>query len=91
MQKPDVLKRLQDVAGEDFDSRECRVTNPCITARESIEIADYVLYLEKQNIELQKLLRFSENQTEQLVLLYLSVEPKPPEPPPVRVIKTQPW
>ena len=91
MQKPDVLKRLQDVTGENFDSRECRVTNPRITARESIEIADYVLYLEKQNIELRRLLMFAENQTEQLVLLSLSAKPKLPEPPPVRVIKTQPW
>ena len=46
MQKPDVLKRLAGVAGEDFNSRGCRVTNPRITARESIEIADYVHYLE---------------------------------------------
>lgn len=46
MKKPDVLKRLESVVGEDFNSRECRVTNPRITARESIEIADYVKDLE---------------------------------------------
>lgn len=46
MQKPDVLKRLENIAGEDFDSRECRVTNPRITARDSIEIANYVKALE---------------------------------------------
>ena len=62
MYKPDVLKRLESVAGEDFDSRECRVTNPHITARESIQIADYVLYLEKQNIELKRLLTYAESQ-----------------------------
>lgn len=48
MQKPDVLKRLEPIVGENFDSRECRVTNPRITARESIEIADYVKDLERR-------------------------------------------
>lgn len=89
MQKPDVLKRLEDVAGEDFSSRGCRVTNPHITARESIQIADYVSYLERQNAELKRLLTYAESQTEQLI--FAALKPKLPEPPPVRVIKTQPW
>jgi hypothetical protein len=47
-----VIERLKAVAGEDFNSRECRVTNPRITARESIEIADYIVQIERQNQEL---------------------------------------
>lgn len=43
-----VIERLKTVAGEDFNSRECRVTNPRITARESIEIANYIVKLENE-------------------------------------------
>ena len=42
MIKPQVAKRLEQCAGQDFESRDCRVTNPHITARESIELADYI-------------------------------------------------
>lgn len=38
----DIVTRLLLVAGEDFTARDCRVTNPRITARESIEIANYI-------------------------------------------------
>lgn len=43
-----IIERLRTVAGEDFDSRECRVTNPRITARESIVIADHIVALEAE-------------------------------------------
>ena len=42
MIKPQVAKRLEQCAGQDFDSRDCCVANPHITARESIELADYI-------------------------------------------------
>jgi len=42
----DIIKRITSVAGEDFNSRDCRVTNPHITARESIELANYIVALE---------------------------------------------
>jgi hypothetical protein len=41
-----VIKRIKAVAGQDFSSRDCRVVNPRITARESIEIANYIVQLE---------------------------------------------
>lgn len=47
--KPEVAHRVLRVAGENFDSRDCRVTNPHITARESIVLADYITLLEAQN------------------------------------------
>lgn len=47
--KPEVVQRVLRVAGENFDSRDCRVTNPHITARESIVLADYIVLLESQN------------------------------------------
>lgn len=47
--KPEVVQRVLRVAGENFDSRDCRVTNPHITARESIVLADYITHLEAQN------------------------------------------
>jgi len=48
MNKPQVAKRLEQCVGQDFDSRDCRVTNPHITARESIELADYIAALEAE-------------------------------------------
>ena len=48
MIKPQAAKRLEQCAGQDFDSRECRVTNPHITARESIELADYIASIEAE-------------------------------------------
>jgi len=48
MIKPQVVKRLEQCAGQDFDSRECRVTNPNITARESIALADYIAAVEAE-------------------------------------------
>ena len=48
LNKPEAAKRLENCAGQDFDSRDCRVTNPHITARESIEIADYIAELEAE-------------------------------------------
>jgi hypothetical protein len=40
-----VIERITALAGQKFDSRECRVTNPHITARESIELADHIVAL----------------------------------------------
>lgn len=40
-----VIERVTALAGQKFDSRECRVTNPHITARESIELADHIVAL----------------------------------------------
>jgi len=48
LNKPEAAKRLENCAGQDFDSRDCRVTNPHITARESIELADYIAELEAE-------------------------------------------
>jgi hypothetical protein len=48
MNKPEVAKRLEQCAGQDFYSRDCRVTNPHITARESIELADYIAAVEAE-------------------------------------------
>lgn len=48
LSRPEVAKRLENRAGQDFDSRDCRVTNPHITARESIELADYIAALEAE-------------------------------------------
>ena len=48
MIKPQVAKRLEQCAGQDFESRDCRVTNPHITARESIELADYIAAIEAE-------------------------------------------
>lgn len=45
---PNVVQRLIDVAGQDFDSYKCRVTNPHITARESIVIGDYIVSLQER-------------------------------------------
>lgn len=50
--KPNVVQRVIAVAGENFDSRGCRVTNPYITARESIELGDYIVALEEENRKL---------------------------------------
>jgi hypothetical protein len=52
MIKPQVAKRLEQCVGQDFDSRECRVTNPHITARESIALADYIAAVEAERDEL---------------------------------------
>ena len=41
-----VVKRILEVAGENFDDPKCRVTNPHITARESIELANYIKELQ---------------------------------------------
>lgn len=48
------IKRLTDVAGQDFNSPTCRVRSPHITARESIEIADYIVAQQKRIAELEK-------------------------------------
>ena len=54
MIKPQVAKRLEQCVGQDFDSRDCRVTNPHITARESIELADYIASVEVERDALSK-------------------------------------
>ena len=46
MQKPEVCQRLEKYAGKSMNDR-LRPTNPCITAREAIEIADYIDFLER--------------------------------------------
>lgn len=47
-----LIERIKSVAGQDFDSYGCRVRNPHITARQSIEIADYIVKLEQERNEL---------------------------------------
>ncbi len=47
-----LIERIKAVAGQDFDSYSCRVRNPHITARQSIEIADYIVVLERERNEL---------------------------------------
>lgn len=47
-----LIERIKAVAGQDFDSYGCRVRNPHITARQSIEIADYIVELEQERNEL---------------------------------------
>ena len=42
------ITRLTSIAHEDFNDRRCRVTNPRITARESIEIGKYIVDLQQQ-------------------------------------------
>lgn len=44
----ELIKRITRVAGQDFDSAECRVKNPHITARESIELANYIAALQAE-------------------------------------------
>ena len=71
MIKPQVAKRLEQCIGQDFDSRDCRVTNPNITARESIALADYIAAVEgerdaalAQVEQLQKLMAVWHDQAE---------------------------
>jgi len=45
---PSPVERLVRLAGQDFDDYKCRVTNPCITAREGIIIGNYIVELEKK-------------------------------------------
>jgi hypothetical protein len=47
------IKRLTKLAGEDFSSSKCRVRNPQITARDSIEIGSYIVAQEKRILELE--------------------------------------
>lgn len=41
-----VVRRVLEVAGKDFNDPKCRVTNPHITARESVELANYIKELQ---------------------------------------------
>ena len=43
-----LIDRLKNVAGQEFDNPKCRVRNPNITARESIEIGNYIISLENE-------------------------------------------
>jgi len=45
---PKPVQRLIEVAGQDFTAYSCRVTNPNITARESIVIGDYIVKLQAE-------------------------------------------
>ena len=47
--EPAVVSRIKSRAGQDFNDLKCRVRNPHITARESIQIADYIVGLENYN------------------------------------------
>jgi hypothetical protein len=58
------IKRLTKLAGEDFSSSKCRVRNPHITARDSIEIGSYIVAQEKHIVELE------ETQNQLLSLIY---------------------
>jgi len=51
---PAPVQRLMDVAGQDFNDYKCRVTNPHITARESIVIGDYIVELQNSILQLEK-------------------------------------
>jgi hypothetical protein len=51
------IKRLTDVAGQDFTSPKCRVRSPHITARESIEIGDYIVAQQNKIDKLEKALK----------------------------------
>ena len=48
------ITRLTDVAGQDFTSPKCRVRSPHITARDSIEIGNYIVAKQKRIAELEK-------------------------------------
>ena len=54
------IKRLTNVAGQDFDSSKCRVRSPHITARDSIEIGDYIVAQQERIAELEKALSHAE-------------------------------
>lgn len=43
----DCIERLKKVAGQNYDDPKCRVRNPNITARESIEIGNHIVILEE--------------------------------------------
>jgi len=45
---PKPVQRLIEKAGQDFTAYGCRVTNPHITARESIVIGDYIVELQAE-------------------------------------------
>jgi len=64
-----LIESIKAVAGQDFDSYGCRVRNPRITARQSIEIADYIVELEQERNELaaqvERLRKFIMDQTSQ--------------------------
>jgi hypothetical protein len=47
------IKRLTKLAGKDFSSSKCRVRNPQITARDSIEIGSYIVAQDKRIAELK--------------------------------------
>ena len=49
------IKRLTDLA--DFTNPKCRVRSPHITARESIEIGDYIVGLQNRIDELESELK----------------------------------
>ena len=47
------ITRLTDVAGQDFTNPKCRVRSPHITARDSIEIGDYIVTQQERIAELE--------------------------------------
>ena len=51
------ITRLTKLAGQDFNSPKCRVTNTHITARESIEIGNYIVSQQERIIELEGVLK----------------------------------
>jgi hypothetical protein len=48
------IKRLTENAGQDFTDPKCRVRSPHITARESIEIGDYIVAMQKRLEEFER-------------------------------------
>ena len=48
------ITRLTNLAGQDFTNPKCRVRSPHITARESIEIGDYIVAQQERIAELEK-------------------------------------
>ena len=48
------ITRLTDVAGQDFNNSKCRVRSPHITARDSIEIGDYIVAQQRRIAELEE-------------------------------------
>lgn len=56
------ITRLTKLAGQDFTNPKCRVRSPHITARESIEIGDYIVAQQKRIGELEQQVEFEMEQ-----------------------------
>ena len=69
------ITRLTDLAGQDFTSPKCRVRSPHITARERIEIGNYIVGLERVVRQQQVYIDHAlDNSKEQLVKRITEIE-----------------